>query len=501
MEEETCIIIEPKRSSSSGSSHTKEIVDKNKKRRKIRFLDEAESGYQSDNEVFVDPETNKKVSHKLKKGYFEAMKKKKENEDLKKRIEEMKKKTFNTNVNHHASLFSVKTFKIPKKAKSNAEADTSPKKELKQNDKIKCDNDFASDQKNEKEVFPNKSFKTLSVSSSPKKLNFSSLPTSSNTDVISSIISKAKKTMIISKESSAPCVSSISKGTEKNQKLSSKECFHDQSKRLSAVVDQRRNHVPEQRKKVFTLEEKIAMHNVGKFKNIRSATEVSPKKSSASLRRASNPAEIQRRLRSIIKVRPENSCKPLQAPSETSVLPKKPISLEKYKERKLLDDLFGVSPKVEEKNLQDTKNKTVSFSVQGCSKSEGTSHHSDDTVKENPFGKLVLKPPSEKKLPMFSNVNGPIPPPIKQPSSTSPWSNLPSSNKAQNSSRPVGIVTPHQRVKTETKEESVKNKPLFENKRETKKNTDSSKAGVSKSKKPSTSNANSKVNDKFFLVI
>ena len=463
--EETCIIVESTKGSCSESEEAREICNKNKKRRKIRFHDETERGYKSDDEVYVDPETNKKVSQKLKKGYFEAMRKKKEEDDLKKSIEEMKNQTMNTNVNHHASLFKVATFKIPKKAKSNTEINTCPKKKLEQDDKKNCESG--------KEIVTKKIAQKSPVSPPPKKLNSNSVSTlSPKKDSLLSIISKAKNTITKSKESKpVPPIHKI-----KKQMNSNRESINNQSNHLSSAIGERRNYGSEQRR-TLTLEEKIALHNVGKFKNSRSASVTVSSKhpttlSSGSSARTFTPAATQKKLRPIIKAQKETSCKPSQAPAamKVPVSPKKPISLEKYKERKMMDELFGESPKVEEKKLPEAR-KVVSFCESSCSKLDTKNtvskkiEQSNETIKENPFGKLTLKPPSEKKLLTLSDINSAIPPPpIK--SLTNTWSNIPSSSSVTNTNRPVGIVTPHQRIKPETSNEQKETKEMEKNKKE-----------------------------------
>ena len=103
---------------------------------------------------------------------------------------------------------------------------------------------------------------------------------------------------------------------------------------LSSVFGERRNHGNQ--RQILTLEEKIALHNVEKFKNSRSSSlPVSSKQSTVSSvagssTRTHTPAATQKKLRPIIKVRKENSCKPSQTPpTKVPVSPKKPISFEK----------------------------------------------------------------------------------------------------------------------------------------------------------------------------
>ena len=468
--EETCIIVDSTKSGScSESEETREICNKNKKRRKIRFHDETERGYISDNEVYIDPETNKKVSQKLKKGYFEAMRKKKEEDDLKKRIEEMKNQTMDTNVNHHASLFSVQTFKIPKKPKSNNEIGTSHEKKSELKEKKNCESE------SKEELVTKKLTEKVQIAALQKKLNSNSISTvSPKKDSLLSIISKAKNTITKSKESttSVPPISKINKPA-----TSTRENIHSHSNHLSSVFGERRNHGNQ--RQILTLEEKIALHNVEKFKNSRSSSSpVSSKQSTVSSvagssTRTHTPAATQKKLRPIIKVRKENSCKPSQTPpTKVPVSPKKPISFEKYKERKMMDDLFGESPKVEEKKLPGAR-KAVSFCEPSCGESDTVkkdtvlkkTEHSNEKPKENPFGKLTLKPPSEKKLLTISDISaGSIPPPpIK--SSTNTWSNIPSLSSVTNPTRPVGIVTPHQRVNPEATNKKILEKKEIERKK------------------------------------
>eukprot|EP00111_Clytia_hemisphaerica_P006394 TCONS_00018575-protein len=444
--EETCIVIEPKRrTSSTSSTEMKEIVKKNKKRRKIRFLDEADEGNNiSDNEVFDDPSLDEKVPNALKKGYLEAMKKKKKEEELKKQIEEMKK--FSTNlddVNHQASSFTVTKFKIPKKPKSE-ESDVietkhkalsdSPKKPQNQTAgrKVKLENESP------KPLTMNPKFSPKNTKMIPKsiKLNGSITEGSKKTDMILSIISNAKQTM-----------QQISNKTTRKQS-GIKETASDQSERLANIVQERRQHVPEIRKKVLSLEEKVSLHHAGKLKikspARRRSSDIDPNQpESFKLSMIQN-----NQLRSIIKVRAVPSCSSHQnslAPSNNSKSPKKPISLKDYQERKFIDDLFG------ETNDEGTKTKkSVTFREDVHS----TALTSKENAKErdNPFGKLTLKPQSTKSLPKFtfsSTTSKAEPPPV-----TNPWSKKLAENAR---TRPVGIVSPQQRVQPE---DSSKNKDL-----------------------------------------
>ena len=496
MEEETCIIIEPKtrKSSSDSNGESLEIFNKNKKRRKIRFLDEAESGHQSDNEVLVDPHTNKKVSHKLKKGYFEAMRKKMEEEELQKRIEDMKNKTMDTNVNHMASLFSVATFKIPKKVKSNSLAESSAKTD------------------ETKTVVKTPTTVDVTIKSSERKhfqtmsSNLSSTSTSPNKKSLSSMITSAEKTISKSKEPKTT-LTVLHQNAEipvaKEHKLSSEENLKDHHKRVSVPVDKRddkrRNESPKMRRKALTLEEKIALHNVGQLKKNPTQLYVSAK------RKIANAEAIQKNLKSIIKVKPEQPCKASSKAANVTIpiSPKKPISLEKYKERKLMDELF--SDKDEEIKPKGTK-KAVSFVDQGSSKDlPDKLKHSKDITK-NPFGQLVLKPPPVKKE-LLVLSDAPIPPPFKASSNlnstqvqrsidkvqenlvlrptsveekeltnisefkhsvptalkvssfNNSWSNFSgSSHDLSSTNRPVGVVTPHPRARSTSSHEKLHSK-------------------------------------------
>ena len=120
------------------------------------------------------------------------------------------------------------------------------------------------------------------------------------------------------------------------------ETLDEAKGRLSPLIRNRRDHVPEARKKVLTLQEKVALHHA------RMANYKSTKPTSSSSCVKAKEKIVEKPLKPIITVRAEQSCR--QKQHKTSVSPpKKPISLKDYNERKLMDELFGETDLEKEK--------------------------------------------------------------------------------------------------------------------------------------------------------